>query len=63
MPSVDSDISTTTIANTRLRPIRSPSGPKKNPPSGRMKNATAKTANVLSSAAVPLTDGKNLSAM
>ena len=52
-----------TIASTRWRPIRSASGPKKKPPSGRMKNAAAKIANVLSSAAVSLPDGKNLSAM
>lgn len=63
MPRVASAMRTTTIASTRLRPIRSPRGPKKNPPSGRMKNATANTANVLSNAAVPFDFGKNSRAM
>ena len=52
-----------TIASTRWRPIRSASGPKKKPPSGRMKKAAAKTANVLSSAAVSSPDGKKFFAM
>jgi hypothetical protein len=60
---VPADISRMTIASTRWRPIRSPSGPNTKPPSGRMKNAAAKIAKVFSSAAVSLPAGKNLSAM
>ena len=46
IPSVDADINRITIASTRWRPMRSPSGPKKKPPSGRKKKAAAKIANV-----------------
>src|SRR4028118_1692951 len=38
-----------TVARVRWRPILSPSGPKNNPPSGRMTKATPKTANEESS--------------
>lgn len=63
MHRVAADISRITTASTFWRPIRSPSGPKKKPPSGRMKNAAAKIANVFSSAAVSLPAGKNCAAM
>ncbi len=43
---------------TFLRPIRSPSGPKTMPPSGRTRNAAANVANDESSCAVSLPDGK-----
>jgi hypothetical protein len=42
-----------------LRPIRSPSRPKTNAPNGRTINPAAKMANVLKSAAVPASSGKN----
>lgn len=41
------------MASTRRRPIRSPSGPKTRPPSGRMTNATAKMVNVAISDSEP----------
>ena len=63
MASVEPDISRMTIASTRCRPIRSPSGPKTSPPSGRITNAAAKIANVFSSAAVSLPAGKKFAAM
>ena len=34
------------MANTRLRPILSPSGPQKIPPSGRIRNESAKPTSV-----------------
>jgi hypothetical protein len=63
MATVERDISRMTSASTRCRPIRSPSGPKTNPPRGRMKNAAAKIAKAFSSAAVSFPDGKKLAAM
>ena len=63
MASVAPDISRMTSASTRCRPIRSPSGPKTKPPSGRIKNAAAKIAKVLSSAAVSFPEGKKFAAM
>jgi hypothetical protein len=51
-----------TVASTRWRPTLSPSGPKTSPPKGRTKKAAAKTANVLSSAAVGLPGGKKTTA-
>ena len=63
MATVAPDISRITTASTRCRPIRSPSGPNTNPPSGRMKKAAAKIANVLSSAAVSSPAGKKFAAM
>ncbi|CAM5584949.1 hypothetical protein SGLAM104S_06965 [Streptomyces glaucescens] len=42
----------------RLRPTRSPSGPKTIPPSGRTRKATAKVAKELRSWAVSLPEGK-----
>ena len=48
-----------TVASTFWRPILSPSGPKKSPPNGRVKKATAKTANVLSNCTVGSWDAKN----
>lgn len=52
MARVEADISRITNASTFWRPILSPSGPKKKPPRGRMKNAAAKIAKVFNSAAV-----------
>ena len=43
-------MSTMTSAMVFLRPMRSPSGPKMNPPSGRIKNDNAKVAKEDSSA-------------
>ncbi len=43
----------------RLRPMRSPSGPKISAPSGRMPKETANTANTDSTAAGPEDSGKN----
>ena len=47
-----------TVARVRWRPILSPSGPKNNPPSGRMTKATPKTANEESSEMVGSSEGK-----
>jgi len=63
MASVEAAINRMTMASTRCRPTRSPSGPNTNPPSGRMKNAAAKIAKVFSRAAVSFPDGKKLAAM
>lgn len=52
------DMSSTTVARVRWRPIRSPSEPKKKPPSGRTANAIAKTAKLASSEAVGLPEGE-----
>jgi len=52
MAKVDNDINTTTVARQRCRPILSASDPKKRPPSGRAKKATANVANKASNAAV-----------
>lgn len=46
MANVPSAISTIVVASTLLRPIRSASGPNTNPPSGRIRNATANSPNV-----------------
>jgi len=46
-------------ARVRLRPIRSPTTPKKRPPSGRNAKATANTANVFKSPTVGSPLGKN----
>lgn len=52
------------IISTGLRPIRSPSGPKTNPPSGRTANAAANVPNVaIRPVPLPLPLGKNTSAM
>ncbi|MDT4884230.1 hypothetical protein FQZ97_1203510 [compost metagenome] len=56
-------INSTVADNTRLRPRRSPSAPKKVPPSGRRANATAKTAKVCSKAALGSELEKNCLAM
>ena len=52
MRTVDAEESRTTSTSTFCRPIRSASGPKNSPPSGRTTNPAAKIANVDSSAAV-----------
>ncbi|MNL39065.1 hypothetical protein D3C87_1613200 [compost metagenome] len=41
-------MSTNTVIRVLRRPIRSASGPKNNPPSGRMKKLKAKAAKLLS---------------
>ena len=46
------------MASTRLRPTRSPSGPKTRPPSGRTKKAAAKVAKVDTTWAPGELDGK-----
>ena len=46
MANVPSAISTIVVASTLLRPIRSASGPKNRPPTGRIRNATANRPNV-----------------
>ncbi len=53
----------TVIERTRVRPIRSPSGPKNSPPNGRTANDTAKPANVPTCASVGLSGGKKLASM
>lgn len=50
-------------SRTGLRPQRSVSGPKTAAPSGRRKNASAKTRNVARTLAVELTEGKKIGAM
>lgn len=59
---VATDIRITVSASVRLRPIRSPSAPHTNPPSGRAKNATANTASEDSSPAAGSTAGKKTAA-
>ena len=56
-------ISKIVMASVRLRPIRSPSMPKKIPPRGRKAKATANTAKVFSNAALASPLGKNCWAM
>ena len=53
----------TVIERTLVRPIRSPSGPKNSPPSGRTRNDTAKPANTPTCASVGLSGGKKFSSI
>ncbi len=50
----------TTAARVLWRPILSPRGPKKNPPRGRAKKATPKTAKEESSEMVGSWEGKKM---
>lgn len=50
MATVPAAIMVIVIVRTRLRPIRSASGPKKNPPIGRTRNDTANAPKVATSA-------------
>jgi hypothetical protein len=59
MMNVEPDIRMIVVASTFCLPIRSPSGPKNNPPKGRTTNATASTANEDSTALVAVCVGKN----
>ena len=58
MAKVPAAIMIMVTASTFWRPMRSPSGPKTMPPSGRTRKAAAKAPNVDSSWAVGLPDGK-----
>ena len=51
------------VARIALRPMRSPREPQRNAPSGRTRNDSANTANVLSSATVRSSDGKKTTAI
>jgi hypothetical protein len=61
MQKVPTAIMMMVVASTRLRPMRSPSGPKKKPPSGRTKNAAENVANAEVSCAGLLAVGKKTS--
>lgn len=56
-------ISIMVAASTLRRPIRSPSGPKNSPPSGRTTNAAAKVPNEAISCTPGEADSKNTSPM
>ncbi|GAA2586467.1 hypothetical protein GCM10010411_19020 [Actinomadura fulvescens] len=62
MSSALADISVTVAVRAALRPLRSPSRPSSQPPTGRMKKPTAKMPIVLRSCAVELPLGKNAEA-
>ncbi|CAM5636657.1 hypothetical protein SFUMM280S_11520 [Streptomyces fumanus] len=59
MAKVPAAIMIMVVASTFCRPMRSPSGPKTRPPSGRTTNAAAKVANEEMSWAPGEAPGKN----
>lgn len=58
----DADIRETVRVSAALRPLRSPIRPSSQPPTGRMKNPTAKMPMVFMRFAVSFPFGKNASA-
>ncbi len=60
---VETPIRMTAAASVVLRPILSPKDPNTMAPRGRMKKATAKTANVASREVTRFSEGKNCVAM
>ncbi|GAA3130308.1 hypothetical protein GCM10017687_52100 [Streptomyces echinatus] len=58
MRTADADMSVTVRVSAALRPLRSPTLPSSQPPTGRMKNPTAKMPAVFISWAVGLPLGK-----
>ena len=59
MRTAEADISVTVRVSAALRPLRSPTRPSSQPPTGRMKKPTAKMPAVFMSWAVGFPSGKN----